>query len=147
VSRGKTTTRCGASGCVEGPAKGGGRGGSTAGSSIGLGGALPSGCGNDGRRQGGGFRGTHTFALGDEVIRLVGFSEDTSFLRPWDFVPFFVEYLGRSLFVTVAIADLVLRVHLLVWSSARTFAASAAAEEYQQRMGRLREVMTGRAAH
>jgi hypothetical protein len=66
----------------------------------------------------------------DGLVRdktLLGFSEETSLFRPgnWRLLRGLVlEMLGRSLFTTVLVADLFMRVNQVVWSCGRQLATS-----------------------
>jgi hypothetical protein len=69
--------------------------------------------------------------------RLVGLEPGTSLLRPWDVVRYFLDFLGRSLFVTVLGADLLLRATLSAWRHEREFLQTGRAKQYDQLMERL----------
>jgi hypothetical protein len=87
--------------------------------------------------------------LGDEVDELrsdfdhktlLGFSAQSSLLRPWnwDVIRWLViETLGRSLFTTVLVADLFMRVNRIVWQHHRQLPAGPHTEEYDQLMDLL----------
>jgi hypothetical protein len=71
---------------------------------------------------------------------LLGFSEDTSLLRPWSWRVLrwlVVETLGRSLFTTVLVADLFMRVNRTMWYYNRELAASPLAKQYERLMGMI----------
>jgi hypothetical protein len=76
----------------------------------------------------------------EESVRLVGFSERTSLIRPWEVLQFFLEYYGRSLFTTVLAADLLLRANLSAWRTLGEFAKTEESLEYDKRMGQLDQV-------
>jgi hypothetical protein len=66
---------------------------------------------------------------------LLGLSSDTSVWRPWDwhFTRWLViEPLGRSLFTTLLVADLFVRVHRSVWGYTRQLASSPEASNYDR---------------
>ncbi len=69
----------------------------------------------------------------------VGFDEATSILRPWslDIHKKWIEYVGRSLFLSVFFADIVLRVALSVWREERAFAGTAPAAGFDRTMSGL----------
>jgi hypothetical protein len=72
-------------------------------------------------------------------VTVLGFDSDKSVVRPWslDLHKMWVEYLGRSLFLTVFFADLVLRVALSVWDEERRFAGSAESSSFDRTMNGL----------
>ncbi len=75
-----------------------------------------------------------------ESRTLLGFSEDTSFFRPWSWRIFrwlVVEMLGRSLFTSVVFADLFMGVSLRVWRHTRQPTDGAEEENYEQLMGTI----------
>jgi hypothetical protein len=69
--------------------------------------------------------------------RLVGLEPATSLLRPWELARYVLDFLGRSLFVTVLGADLLLRATLSAWRHQREFQQSSQAKRYDQLMERL----------
>lgn len=72
-----------------------------------------------------------------QLLRLVGLWGDDVLLGPGELSQFYVEYLGRSWFMTVLAADLVLGMQVLVWGGTKGFAHTAQAAEYDAVMGRL----------
>jgi len=88
---------------------------------------------------------TREITIGGQVFWLIGFDVLTSLVRPWDIIlqllPFWVEYMGRALFITVMVADLILRMHCSVWAYWKTFANTAAAGEYDEMMGKMSGVV------
>ena len=70
-------------------------------------------------------------------LRLVGLRPTTSLLRPWELARYFLDFLGRSLFVTVLGADLLLRATLSAWRHQREFLQADRAKEYDQLMEKL----------
>jgi MFS family permease len=70
---------------------------------------------------------------------LVGFDESTSLVRPWslDLIRRVLEYLGRSLFLSVFFSDLVVRIALSVWREERAFAGTADAAGFDRTMAGL----------
>ena len=70
-------------------------------------------------------------------LRLVGLESRTSLVRPWEVARYFLDFLGRSLFVTVLGADLLLRATLSAWRHQREFLQADRAKEYDQLMERL----------
>ena len=70
---------------------------------------------------------------------ILGFDEDKSIIRPWslDLHKLWIEYLGRSLFLTVFFADLLLKVSLSVWKEERAFAGSPASSSFDRTMSGL----------
>ena len=73
-------------------------------------------------------------------IHLVGLDVKTSLLGPLDLIGFFLELIGRSLFMTVLGADLFMRMNLSTWQYHRTLAGSSAAEGYDRVMGAMEQI-------
>jgi hypothetical protein len=69
-------------------------------------------------------------------IRIIGMDAKSSLLQPLDLVEFLLEFLGRSLFMTVFGADVFLMMTLASWRHQQAFAGTPGAE-------RLDRVMTG----
>ena len=69
--------------------------------------------------------------------RLVGLDPETSLLRPWEVVRYFLDFLGRSLYVTVLGADLLLRATVSAWRHEREFRQTEGMKEYDQLMEKL----------
>jgi hypothetical protein len=69
-------------------------------------------------------------------VTILGFDEEKSAVRPWslDLHKLWIEYLGRSLFLTVFFADLLLKVSLSVWREERAFAGSAQSSGFDRTM-------------
>jgi hypothetical protein len=67
---------------------------------------------------------------------LVGIDKYSSMLRPWDLDLHarWIEFVGRSLFLTVVFVDLLMRMNLSIWSNARTFYQSEHAAAYDREM-------------
>ena len=70
-------------------------------------------------------------------LRLVGLRPTTSLLRPWELARYFLDFLGRSLFVTVLGADLLLRATLSAWRHQREFLQADLAKAYNRLMEKL----------
>jgi hypothetical protein len=70
-------------------------------------------------------------------LRLVGLEPRTSLLRPWEVARYFLDFLGRSLFVTVLGADLLLRATLSAWRQQREFLQAGRSKEYDRLMEKL----------
>jgi hypothetical protein len=70
-------------------------------------------------------------------LRLVGLQPRTSLLRPWEVARYFLDFLGRSMFVTVLGADLLLRATLSAWRHQREFLQAGRAKAYHQLMEKL----------
>lgn len=80
------------------------------------------------------------FFSGMDRKTLLGFHEETSLFRPWSWRLIrwlAIEMLGRSLFTTVLVADLFMRVNKIVWSSGRQLATSTHVEHYDRLMHML----------
>jgi hypothetical protein len=75
-------------------------------------------------------------------LYLVGFDPEKSWGSPWDLARFAVEYLGRSLFITVVVADLLVQATLSACRHERRFLGTAEAEEHRRRMEELEEATT-----
>lgn len=73
-------------------------------------------------------------------IHLVGLDVKTSLLGPLDIAGFLLEFIGRSLFMTVLGADLFMRMNLSTWQHHRTLAGSSAAEGYDRVMGAMEQI-------
>jgi hypothetical protein len=60
-------------------------------------------------------------------------------IRPWnlDLHKKWIEYVGRSLFLTVFFADVLLRIALSVWREERAFAGTAPAAGFDRTMSGL----------
>lgn len=67
---------------------------------------------------------------------LLGFDSTRSIVRPWtlDLHKVWIDYVGRSLFLTVFFADLLLRIALSVWREERAFAGSPEAAGFDRTM-------------
>jgi hypothetical protein len=77
---------------------------------------------------------------GIELRTLLGFSSESSLARPWDWRVLrwlVIETLGRSLFTTILVADLFMRINRSVWYYSRQLAATPHAEGYDQLMDKL----------
>ncbi len=70
-------------------------------------------------------------------LHLVGFDKSTSLVPPWKLVRFFIEYLGRTFFITVVAADLLLRATLASWRHEQAFAKTDEAADHERRMREL----------
>jgi hypothetical protein len=73
--------------------------------------------------------------------KLVGFDKENSIMRPWSLRihRFWLEYLGRSLFLTVFFADLLVRMAVMTWREERAFAGSGSAANFDQTMSAMGE--------
>lgn len=73
---------------------------------------------------------------------LIGVSDATSLIRPWDpdLLRFPIEYIARSLFTTVLVADLIMLMNLSLWRDDKAFAgAHEAAAHYDRMMSEIEE--------
>ena len=59
-------------------------------------------------------------------------------MRPWEVAHYILDFLGRSMFVTVLGADLLLRATLSAWRDQREFLQADRTDEYNQLMEKLR---------
>ena len=72
-------------------------------------------------------------------IHLLGFDSKKAFLLPLDLLEFFLEIIGRSMFMTVFGADLFLRMNLIAWKSVRNFQGTPVAEQYDMTMSAIEQ--------
>lgn len=70
-------------------------------------------------------------------LHLIGMNSKTSLFRPWQVGRFCLDFVGRSLFITVLGADLLLWATTSAWRRQRAFAQSTRAAEYDQLMEQL----------
>jgi hypothetical protein len=79
-------------------------------------------------------------------VSLVGTDKDKSLVRPWslEIHKKWIEYVGRSLFLTVLFADLLLRMALSVWREEKAFAGSDGAAKFDDTMSGLSGAIEGR---
>ena len=77
-----------------------------------------------------------TAQFGEQTV--LGFGKD-SLLRPWtlELHKTWIDYLGRSLFLTVFFSDILLRIALSVWREERAFAGSPEAAGFDRTMSGL----------
>jgi hypothetical protein len=80
------------------------------------------------------YLGTLEFRFAGQTWRGFGLDPATSLVQPWTVFQFCVEYFGRSFYMTVLVADMVLRMHCLVWAESRPFRESAHHGEYERTM-------------
>jgi MFS family permease len=83
-----------------------------------------------------------TGRLGDQ--RILGF-DSTALVRPWSgqLHSWWIEYLGRSLFITVVFADQLMRMNLSIWRQEHGFYRTANAADYDRTMRELSESLEG----
>lgn len=76
---------------------------------------------------------------------LIGFSEKSSLLRPWNWtvIQFAVEYVGRSLFVMALALDLFIVMNTSVWRNSERFNGTTEAEIYKRLIKDLAQVSQG----
>lgn len=72
---------------------------------------------------------------------LIGTNELTSLIRPWDpnLFQFPIEYIVRSLFTTVVVADLFMMMNLQLWKHSKEFQTSSEAASYDRLMVEIEE--------
>jgi hypothetical protein len=84
-----------------------------------------------------------TYAFTAEIFNksLIGTEEATSIMRPWSpsLIQFPIEYVARSLFTTVLVADLFLMMNLQLWKHTKEFQASPDAASYDRLMVEIEE--------
>jgi hypothetical protein len=72
----------------------------------------------------------------DKPIHLLGLDKYSP-IKPWKLVRFLIEYLGRTFFITVVAADVLLRATLASWRHQQAFAKTAEAADHERRMQEL----------
>ena len=72
---------------------------------------------------------------------VLGFDSDTSLMQPWQLgvIQFPIEFIVRSLFTTVLVADLFMLMNLQLWQHTREFQASPEAASYDRLMVEIEE--------
>ena len=72
---------------------------------------------------------------------LIGIDPQTSAIRPWDpnLLQFPLEYIVRSLFTTVLVADLFMMMNLQLWKHTKEFQATPEAASYDRLMTEIEE--------
>lgn len=84
-----------------------------------------------------------TYAFTAEIFgrSLIGTDPQTSAIRPWDpnLFQFPIEYIVRSLFTTVLVADLFMMMNLQLWKHTKDFQASPDSESYDRLMNEIEE--------
>jgi hypothetical protein len=84
-----------------------------------------------------------TYAFTAEIFgrSLIGTDPQTSAIRPWDthLIQFPIEYIVRSLFTTVLVADLFMNMNLQLWKHTKEFQDSPDAEAYDRLMNEIEE--------
>lgn len=72
---------------------------------------------------------------------LIGTDESDSLIRPWDpnLIQFPLEYIVRSLFTTVLVADLFMLMNLSVWHHTKAFVGTERAATYDRLMSEIEE--------
>ena len=83
------------------------------------------------------------YAFTAEILgkSLIGTSAMTSIMRPWSpsLIQFPIEYIVRSLFTTVLVADLFMLMNLQLWRHTKEFQASPEAASYDRLMSEIEE--------
>ena len=89
---------------------------------------------------------THTITLpsatgGVRRLALLGLDSDSSVLQIWkpDVIQFPIEFIVRSLFTTVLVADLFMLMNLQLWRHTKEFQASPEAASYDRLMSEIEE--------
>jgi hypothetical protein len=74
---------------------------------------------------------------------LVGFDKNESVWRPWNLNlhNFWIEFVGKSLFLTVLFADLMMQMNLSIWNQEKQFYRTEAAAGYDKEMQNLQSVL------
>lgn len=73
-------------------------------------------------------------------IHLVGF-DDNALLSPTDLFEYFLEIIGRSLFITALCADLFMRMNLATWRHSKGFAGTPESDKYDETLGEFQGQM------
>lgn len=60
------------------------------------------------------------FHMEGKVLSLFGWTTDSAMMEYWDLLLWMIDYMGRSLIITVAVADLLLRATIVLWNQAAT---------------------------
>lgn len=83
-----------------------------------------------------------TFLVTQDVmgIRLFGLDPKTTLLQPLDLVEFFLETMGRAMFMTVLGADVFMRMNVAAWQKMKDFEGSPEAAEYDRIMSEMERV-------
>lgn len=78
---------------------------------------------------------------GIRMVGLIGTSEATSMMRPWDpqLWQFPLEYISRSLFTTVVVADLFMLMNVALWRNTKVIEGTPEGENYDRIMGNIEE--------
>jgi hypothetical protein len=89
---------------------------------------------------------THTITLPTQTgglrrLSLIGFESGSSVLQIWkpDVIQFPIEYVVRSLFTTVLVADLFLMMNLQLWRHTKEFQGSPESASYDRLMTEIEE--------
>lgn len=80
--------------------------------------------------------------MGTQQVGLIGVSEANSMLRPWDpdLIRFPIEFIARSMFTMVVVADLIMLMNLSLWRDDRAFDGSQdAIADYDRMMAEIEE--------
>jgi hypothetical protein len=74
---------------------------------------------------------------------LLGFTQRGSFVPFWslDLHQFWIEFVGRGLFATVLLSDLILRLNLSIWRQDRALQRTAESGEHDRTMASLHDMM------
>lgn len=73
-------------------------------------------------------------------VHLVGMDPKSSLMRPIELVEFFLEIIGRSMFVSALGAEFIMRMNLTAWTHGRALAASESAEGYESAMAGMEKL-------
>ncbi len=75
-------------------------------------------------------------------IQMIGMDEESSVLRPVDLVGFFLELIGRSMFMTLLGADILVRFNMTAWKHAKILEASPEAAGYHRVMQEFQQMLS-----
>lgn len=86
------------------------------------------------------------FVLGVEVqgVRLVGIEPKSSLLQPMEACQLILETLGKSMFITVLGADLLIRMNVKAWLDIQSFVGTSEERRYTQAMGAWTEYISSK---
>lgn len=74
-------------------------------------------------------------------IHLVGV-DDNALLHPIDLFEYFLEIIGRSLFITVLCADVFMRMNLATWKHGKAFVGTPESEKYDETLSEFQQQMS-----
>jgi len=73
------------------------------------------------------------FHMEGKLLSLFGWTTESAMMEYWDLLLWMIDYVGRSLLITVAVADLLLRATIVLWNQAAT-AKEAGQSDFSEKM-------------